>query len=238
MADTDFSTGLVLTIDDSVLQQIKKAEEHIGKLGETSKKVAEQIKGDFGSVMVEGVDAFIKKLQEAQGKLGNISIKTPFEKTNDDAKAATQNLGTVIELLNKLTTASSAVGSSGMNIAQLTTEIENLRNKLQKDKGVTPREEEQRIVNLLRYYEEEKRLLMESTQMQEAKAKAEQKKDDTAVLAEQNRLLNERLKIERQLHNISVIEGKNTELGKKKGRNLIRCTSKIKGRIRSTKKRN
>lgn len=216
MADTDFSTGLVLTIDDSVLQQIKKAEEHIDKLGETSKKVAEQIKGDFGSVMVEGVDAFIKKLQEAQGQLGNISIKTPFEKTNDDAKVATQNLGTVIELLNKLTTASSAVGSSGMNIAQLTAEIENLRNKLQKDEGVSPRDEEQRIVNLLRYYEEEKRLLMESTQMQEAKAKAEQKKDDTAALAEQNRLLNERLKIERQLHNISVVEGKNTELGKSK----------------------
>lgn len=236
MADTDFSTGLVLTIDDSVLQQIKKAEENIGKLGETSKKVAEQIKGDFGSVMVEGVDAFIKKLQEAQGKLGNISVKTPFEKTNDDAKAAMQNLGTVIELLNKLTTASSAVGSSGMNIAQLTTEIENLRNKLQKDKGVTPREEEQRIVNLLRYYEEEKRLLMESTQMQEAKAKAEQKKDDTAVLAEQNRLLNERLKIERQLHNISVIEGKNTELGKKKDEILSDAQVKLKAELEARKK--
>lgn len=72
----DNVTGIVLDIPPTVLQNIKNADKAIKDLEQTSKKAAQNIKRDFDTTMVSGVEAFIKKVQEAQTKLGGLKMPT------------------------------------------------------------------------------------------------------------------------------------------------------------------
>lgn len=72
----DNVTGIVLDIPASVLQNIKNADKAIKDLEKTSRQAADNIKKDFGTTMVSGVEAFIRKVQEAQSKLGNLKMPT------------------------------------------------------------------------------------------------------------------------------------------------------------------
>ena len=72
----DNVTGIVLDIPASVLQNIKNADKAIKDLEKTSRQAADNIKKDFGTTMVSGVEAFIRKVQEAQNKLGNLKMPT------------------------------------------------------------------------------------------------------------------------------------------------------------------
>lgn len=72
----DNVTGIVLDIPANVLQNIKNADKAIKDLEQSSLKAARNIKFDFDTTMVNGVDAFIKKVQEAQAKLGNLKMPT------------------------------------------------------------------------------------------------------------------------------------------------------------------
>lgn len=72
----DNVTGIVLDIPPTVLQNIKDADKAIKDLEKTSKDAAKNIKSDFGTTMVSGVEAFIKKVQEAQTKLDNLKMPT------------------------------------------------------------------------------------------------------------------------------------------------------------------
>lgn len=72
----DNVTGIVLDIPANVLQNIKNADKAIKDLEQTSKKAAQNIKRDFDTTMVGGVEAFIRKVQEAQTKLGGLKMPT------------------------------------------------------------------------------------------------------------------------------------------------------------------
>ena len=72
----DNVTGIVLDIPADVLQNIKNADKAIRDLEQTSLKAARNVKFDFDTTMVNGVDAFIKKVQEAQTKLGGLKMPT------------------------------------------------------------------------------------------------------------------------------------------------------------------
>ena len=72
----DNVTGIVLDIPANVLQNIKNADKAIKGLEQTSKKAAQNIKRDFDATMVSGVEAFIRKVQEAQTKLGGLKMPT------------------------------------------------------------------------------------------------------------------------------------------------------------------
>ena len=72
----DNVTGIVLDIPASVLQNIKNADKAIKDLEKTSRQAADNIKKDFGTTMVSGVEAFIRKVQEAQNRLGNLKMPT------------------------------------------------------------------------------------------------------------------------------------------------------------------
>ena len=73
---TDNITGIVLDIPPTVLENIKDADKAIQSLEKTSKHVANTIKGHFDNTMVSGVNAFIRKVQEAQSKLGDLKMPT------------------------------------------------------------------------------------------------------------------------------------------------------------------
>lgn len=319
----DNVTGIVLDIPANVLQNIKNADKAIKDLEQTSKKAAENIKRDFDTTMVNGVDAFIKKVQEAQTKLGNVKINLSVNDNGLSSLVQTlsQNIGNVRSISQALSQMSPHANTlalnlanvseqikkafpyeAGRNIDQLSTAIKNINDRLKDEKGgVKPRADEQYLVNLRARYQEELKILETSDkkkqevadreatrqariaekeakdnamlnaqrrkafddyekQLQrkeaaqqrelekqseigrrrnedyhkqveqeklldaqrrkamdayEKRAQSQQQRDDRTLLAEQNRLLNERLKIQKQLGNLAVAETKNTILGQK-----------------------
>lgn len=94
-------TGIVLDIPQSALDQIKKADAAIKNLEKTSQQAAENIKKHFDTTMVSGVDAFIKKLQEAQRIMSGLKMPT-IDATG--ISSAVQMLAQSMGVLDKSTT--------------------------------------------------------------------------------------------------------------------------------------
>lgn len=93
----DDATGIVLEIPQTVLDNLKVADAAIKKLEQTSKVAANNIKNDFGTTMVGGVDAFIKKIQEAQKQLGGLKMPAG----GDNVSAVISGLATAMGALNQ-----------------------------------------------------------------------------------------------------------------------------------------
>lgn len=66
--------GAALTIDDSVLEQIRKAEEKVKRLEETTRTSADKIVKSFRNAGDVGIQYFIEKLKLAQTELGKINV--------------------------------------------------------------------------------------------------------------------------------------------------------------------
>ena len=113
----DNVTGIVLDIPASVLQNIKNADKAIKDLEKTSRQAADNIKKDFGTTMVSGVEAFIRKVQEAQSKLGNLKMPT-IDATGLSAavQALSQAMGTIDK---SATTGSNRLGRIADAMAKL-----------------------------------------------------------------------------------------------------------------------
>ena len=92
----DNVTGIVLDIPADVLNNIKNADKAIKDLEQTSKKAAQNIKRDFDTTMLGGVEAFIKKVQEAQITLGKLKMPTIDATGLSSAiQALSQAMGTI-----------------------------------------------------------------------------------------------------------------------------------------------
>lgn len=113
----DNVTGIVLDIPASVLQNIKNADKAIKDLEKTSRQAADNIKKDFGTTMVSGVEAFIRKVQEAQNKLGNLKMPT-IDATglSSAVQALAQAMGTIDK---SATTGSNRLGRIADAMAKL-----------------------------------------------------------------------------------------------------------------------
>lgn len=124
----DNVTGIVLDIPADVLNNIKNADKAIKDLEQTSKKAAQNIKRDFDATMVGGVEAFIKKVQEAQSKLGNLKMPT-----------SAMNLGNVSQGAVK---SASDISSLVQSLSQLTAALEKNKSVRAASKNVTSQETE------------------------------------------------------------------------------------------------
>lgn len=115
----DNVTGIVLDIPASVLQNIKNADKAIKDLEKTSRQAADNIKKDFGTTMVSGVEAFIRKVQEAQNRLGNLKMPT-IDATglSSAVQALAQAMGTIDK---SATTGSNRLGRIADAMAKLQT---------------------------------------------------------------------------------------------------------------------
>ncbi len=92
----DNVTGIVLDIPADVLNNIKNADKAIKDLEQTSKKAAQNIKRDFDTTMLGGVEAFIKKIQDAQTTLGKLKMPTIDASGLSSAiQALSQAMGTI-----------------------------------------------------------------------------------------------------------------------------------------------
>lgn len=115
----DNVTGIVLDIPQSVLQSIKNADKEIKNLEATSRQAAQKIKDHFDNTMVSGVNAFIKKLQQAQGVLGNLKMpRIDATGLSASIQALSQAMGT---LDKSATTGSNRLGRIADAVTKLQT---------------------------------------------------------------------------------------------------------------------
>lgn len=87
-------TGFSLTIDDKFSQKLKEADKKIKKLADTSEATQKRINAAFKSMADDGVEAFLKKLREAEAeieKLGKKNIKVNLDmSTSGNGNIASQ----------------------------------------------------------------------------------------------------------------------------------------------------
>lgn len=115
----DNVTGIVLDIPQTVLDNIKNADKAIRDLEKTSRTAAANINKDFGTTMVDGVTAFIRKVQEAQEKLGTLKVPTIDA---SGLSAAVQTLSQAMVAIDKsVNTGAARFGRMAEAIAKLQT---------------------------------------------------------------------------------------------------------------------
>lgn len=158
---SDFALGAALTIDDSVLEQIRKAEEKVKRLEETTRTSADKIVKSFRSAGDVGIQYFIDKLKLAQTELGKINVpkidlgnSLNFSGVNQQATALANNVTKISVAINKignvdnqLNPKNSVLAWQGLqkNIEQLekrqqdlvkvTRDYENTMSRIQSGKG-------------------------------------------------------------------------------------------------------
>ena len=132
----DNVTGIVLDIPADVLNNIKNADKAIKDLEQTSKKAAQNIKRDFDTTMVGGVEAFIRKVQEAQTKLGGIKMPAfnvsggGLEKISNGAKQADASISGLVQAMSQLSSASINTQQQESLVQRLREQYELLRASL------------------------------------------------------------------------------------------------------------
>lgn len=134
----DNVTGIVLDIPASVLQNIKNADKAIKDLEKTSRQAADNIKKDFGTTMVSGVEAFIRKVQEAQNKLGNLKMPTSAMNLGNMSQGAVKSasdISSLVQSLSQLTAAlekNKSVRAASKNVASQETDYARVSAELAK----------------------------------------------------------------------------------------------------------
>lgn len=122
MGAEDTAFGAILEIPQSALDKIKEADDKIKALAQTSQKAANEIKQHWQTIAVEGMDAFIAKINAANTALSGIkmptglsSFKMPEIAGSVDSAAITTTAAavtTLAEALAKLTSEKSKATSS------------------------------------------------------------------------------------------------------------------------------
>ena len=94
-------TGFSLTIDDKFSQKLEEADKKIKKLADTSEATQKRINAAFKSMADDGVEAFLKKLREAEAeieKLGKKNIKVNL----DMSTSGNGNIASQLDALTQL----------------------------------------------------------------------------------------------------------------------------------------
>lgn len=195
----DNVTGIVLDIPASVLQNIKNADKAIKDLEQTSKKAAQSIKRDFDTTMVSGVEAFIKKVQEAQSKLGNLKMPT-IDATglSSAVQALSQAMGTIDKSAttgsNRLTRIANAM--TALQTANPDPQLfQNIADGIAKI-GNTSQQTIQNVTQLAQVMAQLARDIRTVQQAQSAQSA------NTATAAQYNKLYKEQAQLMREMQNL------------------------------------
>lgn len=225
---TNNVTGIVLDIPKEVLTNIKRANDAILTLEDTSRRAAQKIEGNFGVQMPRGVQKFIDILKKAQDELDNLSNKgvkinvTSSMPASLDISGLVQEMSRLSQTISewdvKIKKASSSTKSAEVNVAELVEKLQKLDPK------------KLNIAELTEYINElqtalrkqgvsdtnlEKSLVEAKKQLREIRA--EQERPMTSTLAEKTREHNALLREELELQKKIAAETKNQEVTKAKG---------------------
>ena len=165
--------GSALIIPESALEKIKEADEKLEKIKVTAEQTASSVKDSF-KTMQDSTNGLISKLDQIISKLGVISVSASNAGSglgnlgqnlgNIDSRASStvQNMSNLINQMsniggkgsssvmqavaafNRLQEASR--GASGMNIAQLTAEIDSINTKLKDTENLLTKNEQDALV--------------------------------------------------------------------------------------------
>lgn len=115
MGAEDTAFGAILEIPQSALDKIKEADDKIKALAQTSQKAANEIKTHWQTIAVEGMDAFIAKINAANTALSGIKMPTgtsfDFNVKASDANA----IGGIASEVSKLAVNLQALSDSTTN---------------------------------------------------------------------------------------------------------------------------
>lgn len=216
------AVGAILQIPKEALESIDRAEKAIKKLSEISENAAKSIKRDFGTTAIEGMDAFIRKIKEAQNAMTNLGATSAntqaFEKslsgTASSAKRASDSITSVVQGLssmaggisNTLTGVQSNANELGDTFNQLTKLLAKLQQ--QRNEQTVGSAEAQSLNDQIEALKEKLKLEKQSTE-QRSRVKTDPEKD---YLTKQKALLQEIVGIYKQLaaQHIRVETGKVT----------------------------
>lgn len=142
MPITDTAVGAILEIPSKAMAQIKRANDALLTLHESSKKAADQIAGDFGERIPRAFDKFIQKIREASGVIDGISGKT----VNINMTGLEQSM---TQAANTAQTQSQKISDSVQDLSRLNIDTTNLKTIAQsvEDLRLTYQQLEQAVKN-------------------------------------------------------------------------------------------
>lgn len=233
MAVADTAVGAILEIPPKAMAQIKRANDALLTLHETSVKTANQISGDFGRRMPDGVQKFIDKLAEAKKAmdgLGTINVtlntgaavtegqklSTQMHKTSSDVSKAVQDMSSSWNDLGKVNIKGFNISDYGNNLTEVLARLTQLKQDFKNEpigsgKSQAMADEIRQLEEAIRLYKqaaEEKNKALANIQQKQ------QSEKDKAYLDEQKRLLERILQLRKDISQISISVQRGTITGK------------------------
>lgn len=119
MPVSDTAVGAILEIPATALNRIKDAEEAIKRLSKASQDAANAVKKHWGEIATQGIDMFIKRINDAQGKLSEFGSKGVTINTQGIEKPLEQAANTVQTQSHKISEGIQRIAYSDVNFANL-----------------------------------------------------------------------------------------------------------------------
>ena len=233
MPITDTAVGAILEIPSKAMAQIKRANDALLTLHESSRNAADQIYGDFARRMPDGVQKFIDKLAEAKKAmdgLGTVNVtlntgaavsegqklSTQMQKTSADVSKAVQDMSASWSDLGKVNIKGFDISKYGNNLTEVLARLDQLKQDFKNEPIGSGRN--QSMADEIRQLEEAVRLYKQAAEEKnKALANIQQKQQnekDKAYLDEQKRLLDRILQLRKDISQISISVQRGTITGK------------------------
>lgn len=233
MAITDTAVGAILEIPSNAMAQIKRANDALLTLHESSKKAADQIYGDFARRMPDGIQKFIDKLVEAKRAMDglgtiNVTLNTgaavtegqklsmQMQKTSADVSKAVKDMSSSWSDLGKVNIKGFDISNYGNTLAEVLARLTQLKQDFKNEPIGSGKN--QAMADEIRQLEESVRLYKQAAEEKnKALANIQQKQQnekDKAYLDEQKRLLDRILQLRKDISQISISVQRGTITGK------------------------
>ena len=209
-------SGFTLNIDDKLLEKLVIAEERVTAIGKAAQRTKQQFEQAFGAMVNGNLEAFIKKLTEANNQLNglgtkNTSTNTGIQQIAVDSAKSMEAINLLIEAISKLSKSKGAkLRGEAQNVAyqNLLTLIKEVHAAESARTAAVQLEEAKVIEANKRKIEAIKTETAEAVQSEKAKQDAYKR-----TRVEQNRIANvnfkrrlaeENIEITRQINNLKV----------------------------------
>lgn len=171
----DEITGYAIAID-GLVASIKAAENKFDDLAAKSEKTRTKIVAHFKEMGDNGVDYFIKKIEEAKKALGTLGSLKLDTNVSEQAKKAADDVNKLSQAMQMLGETKPSGKFSEMNIAELKEAIKGITKTLEDTEKALDKNTQQYLVNKRDALKQELKLQEESTRVKVEKAEKETQK--------------------------------------------------------------
>lgn len=168
-------TGYAIAID-GLTKKIGEAESKFDDLAKKSEETRTKIVAHFKEMGDNGVDYFIKKIEEAKKALGGLGSLKLGTNVSEQAKKAADDVNKLSQAMQMLGGTKPSGSFSGMNIAGLKEAIRGITKTLEDTEKALDKNTQQYLVNKRDALKQELKLQEESTRVKVEKAEKETQK--------------------------------------------------------------